>query len=862
MKRFFTTSKFLKLAMVLGLVFVGQQVISYTNNPPVKHTGAPNENNCTSCHSGTAITSGTNYNDLEISTNMKNGQYIPDSVYDITIKYKESGKSKFGFMATMLETTNDTKSGAITITNSTRTAKSSSSVNGSSREYVYHKGSGTSGSGSISWDFEWKAPSKNEGDLKFYVALNSTNNNSGNSGDKIILKEFDFEPSDDLPTASITTNSTTVCMGDTFILDGTKSKNSTKYDWTVNGQAWTNNKKDSVIKAVWTKSGKFNVKLTTSNSIASSEEEKLQITVLESPADTISITGNDSICAGESVRLTATSSASKYTWSNNQSGQSINVSSSGTYYAIVEGSNGCKTKTEEVDITVVSPPFLNINLISNDTICSNEVAKFVATSGLTNYTYESMGLPLLNSNNDTVDIMIPPGNYEITARAENYLGCASELSNPLLVVVEPQRAAPQINCTNVGIEEVTAEWQSTPDILGYEVSIDSGKTWVSPNGTNTHLIDGLSFSTEVAYWLRGKTADICKYTSIETQVCKTQNCFNVSYNLVNDSVCTNQQEGRVEFNNLNLDKYSISFNGEAYASNSTFTYNVGDFNLGENTVDVSFIDSNALSCPAFDTTITISVNQSPSPEIFTAWNEVENRNRICLNDEALLLEGNSTENGMSYLNTEWLGDGVRALGGNQFEFNPSAAGAGTYVLGYEVTNIYGCTATNYDTVIVDSTKVASFTFSADQRLVSFTSTIEGATEVLWDFGDGNTSDELNPTHYYNADGTYTVKLETNDLINVCQDVSYTDDVAVIGGSIGEKSIQVEAYPNPFNETFNLRFEVADNYQIEVLDATGAIVFNGTTNATNFSINTSNLTNGVYLLRVSNKDRIYKSIIVK
>ena len=35
-------------------------------------------------------------------------------------------------------------------------------------------------------------------------------------------------------------------------------------------------------------------------------------------------------------------------------------------------------------------------------------------------------------------------------------------------------------------------------------------------------------------------------------------------------------------------------------------------------------------------------------------------------------------------------------------------------------------------------------------------------EYLWDFGDGNTSTEENPTHTYNTPGDYTIILTTND----------------------------------------------------------------------------------------------------
>lgn len=57
--------------------------------------------------------------------------------------------------------------------------------------------------------------------------------------------------------------------------------------------------------------------------------------------------------------------------------------------------------------------------------------------------------------------------------------------------------------------------------------------------------------------------------------------------------------------------------------------------------------------------------------------------------------------------------------------------------------------------------VASFTFAAsanDALTVSFTNTSTNGTSFAWDFGDGNTSTEENPSNTYAEAGTYTVSL--------------------------------------------------------------------------------------------------------
>ncbi len=65
---------------------------------------------------------------------------------------------------------------------------------------------------------------------------------------------------------------------------------------------------------------------------------------------------------------------------------------------------------------------------------------------------------------------------------------------------------------------------------------------------------------------------------------------------------------------------------------------------------------------------------------------------------------------------------------------------------------------------------ASFTMTNNNCIgpctVNFTSTSTNATTYDWDFGDGSThSTEANPTHYYSANGNYTVTLTASNSID-------------------------------------------------------------------------------------------------
>jgi hypothetical protein len=105
------------------------------------------------------------------------------------------------------------------------------------------------------------------------------------------------------------------------------------------------------------------------------------------------------------------------------------------------------------------------------------------------------------------------------------------------------------------------------------------------------------------------------------------------------------------------------------------------------------------------------------------------------------------------------------------------AAAGTYDVSLEACNSEGMCDTFTDQVQVLSLPVAGFTFEVQKFDVSFTNTSLDALTYEWDFGDGITSTEMNPTHIYADAGTYTVVLSaTND----CDSDVYTAQVEVTG----------------------------------------------------------------------------------
>jgi PKD repeat protein/Zn-dependent metalloprotease len=84
------------------------------------------------------------------------------------------------------------------------------------------------------------------------------------------------------------------------------------------------------------------------------------------------------------------------------------------------------------------------------------------------------------------------------------------------------------------------------------------------------------------------------------------------------------------------------------------------------------------------------------------------------------------------------------------------------------------------------------------------SILEEYNSVLWDFGDGSTSSELNTSHYYDQAGTYIV----SQSIELCGNSYFFSDTIVVGGSleytVSDQSFEVlVGCANNIESTFNI-----------------------------------------------------------
>jgi hypothetical protein len=181
--------------------------------------------------------------------------------------------------------------------------------------------------------------------------------------------------------------------------------------------------------------------------------------------------------------------------------------------------------------------------------------------------------------------------------------------------------------------------------------------------------------------------------------------------------------------------------------------------------------------------------------------------------------------------------------------------AGAYTL--TVTDEEGCRRST-DTLTVEvlgDLPTADFSFTLNGAQADFNSSgSSDADSYFWDFGDGVTSTDENPSYFYPSAGTYTITLIVE---NECGSDTITQELS-IATSLREGWAQTEMYlqPNPNAGRFSLRFvgEPLTDVSLQLIDARGKVVYqqilgrvqNGDTHTLDRS---DRLSEGVYLLRL-------------
>jgi len=153
----------------------------------------------------------------------------------------------------------------------------------------------------------------------------------------------------------------------------------------------------------------------------------------------------------------------------------------------------------------------------------------------------------------------------------------------------------------------------------------------------------------------------------------------------------------------------------------------------------------------------------------------------------------------------WEWDFPGGAPGSSTEENPSVqySTPGVYDVTLVVTSIGGSSSsfTQPGLITVNGAPSAGYTSSVIGSTVDFTNTSVGATSYIWNFGDQSSSTDENPTHTYDAPGTYTVSLAAS---NNCGTTIFEQTIS-LSTSTGEAAWVkgFKLFPNPNTGVFTI-----------------------------------------------------------
>ncbi len=173
-----------------------------------------------------------------------------------------------------------------------------------------------------------------------------------------------------------------------------------------------------------------------------------------------------------------------------------------------------------------------------------------------------------------------------------------------------------------------------------------------------------------------------------------------------------------------------------------------------------------------------------------------------------------------------------------------------------------------DTLGIDNLPVARFQWNVEDTLspqqIAFTDySYHVPTTWHWDFGDGTTSQDINPVHLYTAPGTYTVCLTVCNA-NACDTLCQVLEIEAVSTVTlqGEKGDNVLLWPNPAGDLLHLK-SASSLEAITLFDVRGQEVMRlSASNEQELALDLRHIPAGLYLISVQAVGKTWGGKFVK
>ena len=508
---------------------------------------------------------------------------------------------------------------------------------------------------------------------------------------------------------------------------------------------------------------------------------------------TLSASSNGPLCSGDDMQLLVNGiPGATYVWNGPNGFTSavqnpvlFNVSEkfSGNYQVQVAGVSNCASVIAQVNV-LISPSSEPGNISGSTNVCAVDNKGEINVTGyvgnITRWESSNAENSPWTTINQTADIL----DYEDIAQTTKYRAiiksgtCAEVPSNSATINVDAASKGgyiagagsicPGNNSTDLQLADFVG------DIAGWQQSSDQ-INWNTINSGNAKItVDNLTSTTFFQAIVQN---GICPATMSTVFELVTNPLPAIDFNF--SSQCAGHQVGFV--NQSSISKGFIS------------SY-VWDFGEGGSSVDQSpdyIFDENGdfqVTLKAFtdkgcidSLKKTIQVYALPKPQ-FSFDNACEG-NDVNFNNASSISSGTIT----SY---QWMFDqlGSSSSINPQFQFNAS----GDFEVQLKAFSNYGCEDSIQKTIRIYPRSNLDFEIEnaclgQPVKFINNSTSATGGLSFNWDFGDSNTSSQINPEHLYTGDGVYQVTLKATSALSC----------------IDEKSKNITIYPQP-NAAFDVQ----------------------------------------------------------
>ncbi len=476
----------------------------------------------------------------------------------------------------------------------------------------------------------------------------------------------------------------------------------------------------------------------------------------------------DTVCAPFSVEPVNTSEGIVENWLwivNGANPDTLNVpvpsftfDTPGTYDIVLQASNEAGSSQDTATIVVGITPTSAFSLI--DTLGASEISTVNTSLYADNY-FWSFGDGSTSDETAPIHTYAEDGDYLVTLITGNACG-ADTLEQIVSVVTPPLAGIANADTSGCAVFVVTPEFAGTSN---YDTI-----SWSAPGSvelTADTIAPAFTYETAGVYDLM---------VMVNNAAGSSTDTLRVTVGASPDA----SFEAAVALGSLNLGLNNESEDADSYIwdfgdGNSSSDFEPSHTFAGDGVYTVQLIVSN--ECGSDTTSREVEVVTAPTAGFTT-------ESTAGCAPFTLTLTNTASANTTAFNYTA-----TGAVPPVSSDPNPTFTfpSAGQFTIIQAVSNAAGSSS---DTLTIAVGEVPDAGFEGvsmpDTALLELTNTSTGATAFAWDFGDGNTSTEVSPSHTYTDEGTYTVTLIAT---NTCGADTLTQSFPVV--TLPVASIELE-----------------------------------------------------------------------